>query len=190
MRERLLVTAEQLLRRHGLSKTNVVDIARELGVSHAAVYRYFKGKSALREAVAERWLHAIAVPLEKILRQELPADEKLEALIMGLMRLKRRKVMDDPELFATYHALAESSKAVVEAHVHELVSHCRTIIEEGIAAGLFVDRDPQAAAVAVFPGTAIFPHPHHVREQTHKKDAVLKREAGELIQMLLRGLKT
>ena len=36
----------------------MVDVARELGVSHGSVYRHFPSKAALRDAVAERWLAA------------------------------------------------------------------------------------------------------------------------------------
>ncbi|MEV0822494.1 TetR/AcrR family transcriptional regulator [Nonomuraea rubra] len=49
----ILAATEEILRRHGPDKATVVDVARALGVSHAAVY---KPKQALREAVTRRWL--------------------------------------------------------------------------------------------------------------------------------------
>ena len=49
--ERILQAAEEVLRRHGPAKANVVDVARALGVSHGTVYRHFPSKQALREAV-------------------------------------------------------------------------------------------------------------------------------------------
>ena len=54
--ERILVAAEEVLRRYGPAKANVVDVARALGVSHGSVYRHFPSKAALRDAVTERWL--------------------------------------------------------------------------------------------------------------------------------------
>ena len=35
--DRILEAAEEVLRRHGPAKTNVVDVARALGVSHGSV---------------------------------------------------------------------------------------------------------------------------------------------------------
>jgi AcrR family transcriptional regulator len=64
-REKILEAAEDVLRRFGPSKTTVVDVARALGVSHGSVYRHFPSKAALRDAVAESWLHRISDPLEE-----------------------------------------------------------------------------------------------------------------------------
>jgi AcrR family transcriptional regulator len=60
--ERILEASEDVLRRYGPAKANVIDVARELGVSHGSVYRHFPSKAALRDAVAERWLHSISEP--------------------------------------------------------------------------------------------------------------------------------
>ena len=55
--------AQDVLRRYGPAKTTVVDVARELGVSHGSAYRHFASKAALPDAIAERWLHSISEPL-------------------------------------------------------------------------------------------------------------------------------
>jgi AcrR family transcriptional regulator len=62
--DRILAAAEAVLRRHGVEKTNVVDIARALGISHTNIYRHFPSKKALLDAVAVRWLDAVTSPLE------------------------------------------------------------------------------------------------------------------------------
>ena len=61
--ERILQASEDVLRRYGPAKATVVDVARELDVSHGSVYRHFPSKAALRDAVAERWLASISEPL-------------------------------------------------------------------------------------------------------------------------------
>lgn len=53
-RERLLDAAEACLRRYGLSKTTVEDVARAAGVSRATVYRQIGSRDALVLAVAAR----------------------------------------------------------------------------------------------------------------------------------------
>ena len=50
--ERILEVTEDVLRRFGLAKATVVDVARALDVSHGSVYRHFPSKASLREAVA------------------------------------------------------------------------------------------------------------------------------------------
>ena len=60
--ERILEVTEDVLRRYGLAKATVVDVARALDVSHGSVYRHFPSKASLREAVAKRWLDRIDAP--------------------------------------------------------------------------------------------------------------------------------
>src|SRR5215212_2222302 len=107
--ERILETTEEVLRRFGPTKATVVDVARALGVSHGSVYRHFPSKAALREAVAERFLAETSAPLEAI--------DDPKAWFETLMATKRAKAAEDPELFATYVALALESGDVVKRHV-------------------------------------------------------------------------
>src|ERR1043165_3151259 len=51
-RERILVVAERLFRQIGYQKTTVADIAKELRMSPANVYRLFDSKKAIHEGGA------------------------------------------------------------------------------------------------------------------------------------------
>ena len=99
--DRILDATEQVLRRFGPDKATVVDVARALDVSHGSIYRHFPSKAALRDAVAERWLHRVAAPLEAIAAADGLADAKLRRWLEELIAQKRRKVRDDPEMFET-----------------------------------------------------------------------------------------
>src|SRR6516165_2806056 len=55
-RERIMQTAEALFRRLGFAKTAVADIAAELKMSPAHVYRFFPSKNAIVEAICQRCL--------------------------------------------------------------------------------------------------------------------------------------
>ena len=76
--ERILEVTEDVLRRFGLAKATVVDVARALDVSHGSVYRHFPSKASLREAVAKRWLDRANAPLQKIAESSGPAPARLE----------------------------------------------------------------------------------------------------------------
>ncbi|CAG1001093.1 partial HTH-type transcriptional regulator MtrR, partial [Anaerolineae bacterium] len=87
--ERILDTAEEVLRRFGPSKTTVVDVARALGVSHGSVYRHFESKAALRDAVTERWLGRISQPLAEIAAESGPAPQRLRRWLDLLIDYKQ-----------------------------------------------------------------------------------------------------
>jgi len=162
--DRILDAAEEVLRRFGPQKTTVVDVARALDVSHGTIYRHYPSKQALRDAVTRRWLHRVAVPLQAIAEERGPAGTRLRRWFDALIAFKRRKVLDEPELFATYHALAEDAREVIREHVIELVGQLARIIRDGVAEGAFRAVDPDAAAWAVFRATASFHHPVHAAE--------------------------
>ena len=163
-REKILEAAEDVLRRFGPSKTTVVDVARALGVSHGSVYRHFPSKAALRDAVAERWLHRISDPLEAVVRGKEPAPERLRKWLDTLMAAKRRRVLNEAELFATYVGLAADARAVIKAHVDTLVDQAARIIADGMKSGAFTVTDAEVAARSVFDATARFHNPAHAAE--------------------------
>jgi AcrR family transcriptional regulator len=164
MAERILEAAEEVLRRYGPAKANVVDVARALRVSHGSVYRHFGSKAALRDAVTERWLSEVSQPLEPVAAGKGTAPVRLERWLDGLVRAKHRKALDDPELFAMYIELAAEARDVVRAHVDTLVDQLARIIADGVAEGEFVAEDPRAAARAVFDATSRFHNPAHAAE--------------------------
>src|SRR6478672_6907749 len=97
-RDRILATAEDVIRRFGPAKATVVDVARALGVSHTAVYKHVATKAQLRDLVVGRWVEATMPPLRAIVAQAGPAPLKLRKLIDALIAVKRRRAAEDPEL--------------------------------------------------------------------------------------------
>jgi len=162
--DRILEAAEDVLRRFGPAKATVVDVARALGVSHGSVYRHFPSKAALRDAVTERWLARVSVPLAAVADEDGPAPERLRRWLDLLVASKRRMAREDPELFATYNELAREAREVVRAHVDTLVAQLAGIVADGVARGELQAADPAAAGRAVFDATARFHNPVHAPE--------------------------
>ena len=184
-RERILLAAEDLLRKHGIAKTTGVDVARALDMSHGNVYRHFASKTELQDAVAQSWLKKIMEPLRVIVAEHGAAAERLERWVLTLAAAKRAKVLNDPELFAAYHAIAQEAREVVDAHVSELRAHLAAIIRDGAAQGAFNVKDPEAAAGAVLNATARFHHPYHVKESGGRDTTA---EIHAVLKLVLAGL--
>ncbi|MEV6328870.1 TetR family transcriptional regulator [Streptomyces sp. NPDC051909] len=164
--ERILEATEEVLRRFGPAKANVVDVARALGVSHGSVYRHFRTKAALREAVTERWLHRTITALEPYAEGSGPADERLTDWLTALFALKRTKAGGEPELMATFQVLIGENSAVVERHEQHLVDQIARILEDGVREELFAtpEQDVATTARAVFHATDRFHNPAHAAE--------------------------
>src|ERR1700682_5383717 len=108
--ERILEVTEDVLRRFGLAKATVVDVARALDVSHGSVYRHFPSKASLRDAVAKRWLDRVSAPLEKMAEGSGPAPARLEHWLRALFAIKYKKVWASRAMLATYMTLARGAR--------------------------------------------------------------------------------
>ena len=168
-RDRIVATAEDVLRRFGPEKATVVDVARALGVSHAAVYRHVKTKAELRELVVRCWVDEMMPPLRALVARKGPAPKRLRQLFDTLISIKRRRAAADPELFTAYRSLSAEAQSVVAVHVDELVELGAVIIRSGIEEGTFRDVDPVAASRAILFATSRFHHPAHAMEWANPK---------------------
>ena len=185
--ERILEVTEDVLRRYGLAKATVVDVARALDVSHGSVYRHFPSKASLREAVAKRWLDRIDAPLRKIAEDSAgAAPARLDAWMRTLFEAKHSRVLGDPEMFQTYLTLAREACAAVKCHKDTMIDQIATILADGVKQGVFSVDDPKATARALFEATTRFHHPAHADEW---KDAELPARIDAVLGLLLRGLK-
>jgi AcrR family transcriptional regulator len=184
--ERILDTAEEVLRRYGPAKATVLDVARSLGVSHGSVYRHFSSKTALRDAVTERWLARVSTPLAAIAAEAGPAPEILRRWLTQLSAEKRRRAREDPELFDTFHTIAAQARDVVAEHLQTLAAQITQIIESGIARDEFTVTDPAVAGRAVLQATARFHHPAHALEWS---EPGIDADYDAVIELILRGLQ-
>jgi AcrR family transcriptional regulator len=184
--ERILEVTEDVLRRFGLAKATVVDVARALDVSHGSVYRHFPSKASLREAVAKRWLDRTNAPLQKIVESPGSAPARLERWLRTMIAIKHKKLLDDPEMFETYLTLAQEACKVVRAHKDGLVDQIAQIVSDGVKQGAFQVTDVKDAARALFDATGRFHHPAHAEEW---KDPQVAGRIDAVLVLLLKGLE-
>ncbi|GAA2524130.1 MULTISPECIES: TetR family transcriptional regulator [Streptomyces] len=186
--ERILEATEEVLRRHGPAKATVVDVARALGVSHGSVYRHFRTKAALREAVTKRWLDRTSEALAGIVAdEERDPEARLRAWLLTLFDAKRRKAGDDPELFATYMVLTGENGEAVGEHVADLTAQLARVVAAGVASGAFAPAaDPVTTARAVFQATGRFHDPCYAKDwERPGVDA----EFEAVVDLVVRGLR-
>jgi AcrR family transcriptional regulator len=185
--ETILSATEDVLRRHGPAKATVVDVGKALGVSHAAVYKHFPSKSALREAVSRRWLNRDRDGLAAIVGDtEIPPPQRLRSWLAALLASKRAKAHDDPELFAAYKILVTEDSSAARDHVADLLGQLAAILADGMADGSFRSADPAGTAQAVFTATTRF---HHPGLAGGWKDPGIEQELDVICTLMLDGLR-
>jgi AcrR family transcriptional regulator len=99
-RARILEAAENQFRRVGYHRTSVADIAAELGMSPANLYRFFPSRDAINESICGRVVNEVADIAVAIARTNAPATAKLERFLTAVHRqnkttLVKAKYMHD-----------------------------------------------------------------------------------------------
>ncbi|QOS80153.1 TetR/AcrR family transcriptional regulator [Paenibacillus sp. JNUCC31] len=164
-KEQIIAATQETLRRFGVAKTSVTDVAKLLGVSHGTIYRHYKSKKELLEGVTAQWLEdEIIAPLTAITQDQHYIGEGIQHLkvyIEALIARKRHYAESDAELFEMYARVTQESADIIYKHVQHLVSHLSEIIRQERQ---FNFDHPDQVATAILQATARFHHPAHAYE--------------------------
>lgn len=179
------ITIERM-RADGFNKVRLVDVARAIGVSHAVLYGHFSNKSALLDAVSERWLDRIDAELESICRKRNDPIMKIHAWFLALHRMKVEKVRSDPELYKSFDIAVDNQKPFVARHLETNQRQMVDLVTEAMAAGKMRNASPDRIARILREAMTAFSHPKIVAQRIDEELEPLLRQ---VLDVLLRGLK-
>jgi AcrR family transcriptional regulator len=186
MREKIVRTAEARFRHYGFGKTTVGDIAEDLGVSNAYVYKFFDSKLAINEAVALDILGRIGAELWKVARSKKSAADRLRQLYRTLLAESTAMFFNDRKLHDMVESAVENDWCAVSRHRETIAAVARQIIADGRAAGEFsVELDEARTVRAVSSTLSIFAHPIMLRTMMGSD---VKAQADDMADFVLRGL--
>src|SRR4029077_592861 len=116
-RERILEVAERLFRQIGYQKTTVADIAKELRMSPANVYRFFDSKKAIHEGVARGLMGEVEVEARRIAEMHGPAAPRLRELMKTVHRMNSERYVADCKLHEMVAVAMEEDWDVCVVHM-------------------------------------------------------------------------
>jgi AcrR family transcriptional regulator len=186
-RARIMLTAEALFRRLGFAKTTVADIAAELEMSPANVYRFFSSKNAIVEAICKHCLSDVEEKAWTVARSKAPAAERMERLILGILAYHMENFYTEKRVNELVVAAMESSWDAIKAHKQIMLNVAELIVRDGIAAGEFEPVDPRETADLIMRSVLVFTHPLIVG-QCLEEGQDLETEARASVRFLLRAI--
>jgi AcrR family transcriptional regulator len=186
-RARIMATAEALFRRLGFAKTTVADIAAELSMSPANVYRFFASKNAIVEAICKRCLSEVEENAWTVARSKTSAAERMERMILEILAYHKENFITEQRVNELVVAAIESSWDAIRAHKQVMQNVAEVILRDGIAAGEFEPVDPRETAELIMRSVVIFTHPLLVG-QCVEEGQDLESEARASVRFLLRAI--
>jgi AcrR family transcriptional regulator len=183
-RERILVVAERLFRQIGYQKTTVADIAKELRMSPANVYRFFDSKKSIHEGVARTMMGGVEEAAQAIAAQDGPAATRLRELMKTVHRMNTERYVGDSKLHEMVEIAMEEDWDVCVNHMLLITETIGSVIAQGAATGEFEVADVPLAAMCACTGMMRFFHPQMIAQCANKPGPSI----DEMIDFVIAGL--
>ena len=183
-RERILVVAERLFRQIGYQKTTVADIAKELRMSPANVYRFFDSKKAIHEGVARTLMGEVETEAEAIAAKPGPAAVRLRELMKTVHRMNSERYVEDSKMHEMVAIAMEEDWGVCVAHMEMITRTIGSVIAQGMATGEFEVADLEQTALCCCTGMIRFFHPQMIAQCATKPGPSI----DEMIDFVIAGL--
>ena len=184
-RERILTVAERLFREIGYQKTTVADIARELRMSPANVYRFFDSKKSINAGVAKRLMGEVEDASRTVAAGNGSAAERLRALLTTVHRMNTDRYVADAKMHDMVAAAMEENWDVCVVHMQCIVGAIAAVIADGVAAGQFRVADVGTAAQCTCAAMIKFFHPQFIAEGASKPGPTL----DQMIDFVIAALR-
>ena len=149
LRQALLARAEETLRESGAAGLSLRELAREIGVSHAAPRRHFNDKAALLDALAvEGFGRMLAVLQAASTRQDDGFAERLVRVTLAYVRF----AIDNAALLELMFTHKHDEGASEELRVAAMATFdgMLRMVAEGQAAGELRPGDPEQVGRVIF----------------------------------------
>jgi len=187
-RARIIETADALFRRLGFAKTAVADIAAELGMSPANVYRFFPSKNAIVEAICRRCLGELDEKAWAIARSRGPAAARLERLVLEILAYHKENLLTDKRVNDIVLVAIEDSWDAIQTHKEVIRNAAELILRDGMDAGEFDKLDPAETSRLLMRSLVAFMHPVLISQCLAADEEDMEAAARATVRFLLRGI--
>ncbi len=145
----LLDAAREVILRFGYRKANLMDVARQAGVSRATVYNYFPNKETLFRAIVAQEMERLRDAVAAELDLSAPPDR----LLLDYVRARRKHVKRIKDFYLLTLNVTRDLMAVVQDELDGFQSQERAflagLLRAGLNAGRFRPLDPELMAAAM-----------------------------------------
>lgn len=126
--EKIFSVAEAMIMEKGVKKITLSDIAKALGVTHAAFYKHYKNKEDLLQQLALKWLNATSKDLlEWIAPENMDGESALHDWLWFLANTKKNLYHNDQRMFFLYTSYLEGTQVLINNHLKQLAEKAEVI---------------------------------------------------------------
>ena len=147
----LIEVARQLFAKKGVENTTMNDIAEASKRGRRTLYTYFSSKNEIYKAVVESEFQELYKKLDEVIKQKLPADEKIILFAFTRLGAVKEVVRRNGNLRAGFFRDIWRVENVRKEFDLKDIEYLETILKDGCNEGIFRVNDiPRTAALLHF----------------------------------------
>ncbi|MFV0416512.1 MAG: TetR/AcrR family transcriptional regulator [Chthoniobacterales bacterium] len=173
-RQRILSKADELFRQYGFGKTTIADIAGELNMSTANIYKFFSSRNALVECSAEQNVNFMKKEITKIVEGRGGAMSRLKRCILRIYHFHEELFRNERQIFKLVVEAIEGGWPCIQKFDDFLLETFTRLVREGVSSKEFHSTQPAKTARVLIDCLAIALHPHmrHGRMDNADEDRI------------------
>lgn len=169
-RQRILQKAGELFRQYGFGKTTVADIAGELGMSTANIYKFFPSRNAILESCAERNIATLKGKLTEIVASGGGSMDRLSRCVLSIFDFHKELLQNERQIFKLVVTAVEEGWPCIRDYDAFLQETFHQLVVEGMNSGEFRSTDATETAKALLDCLSVALHPHIRYGHVHDSD--------------------
>jgi AcrR family transcriptional regulator len=168
----------------GYQKTTVGDIAKELRMSPANVYRFFESKKAIHQSVARALMGEVELEAQRIVARPGPVLVRFRELLTTINRMNTERYVGDSKLHEMVEIAMQEDWDVCVTHMECIAGFIGQMIAQGAATGEFEAPDLQLASLCACTAMMRFFHPQMIAQCATKPGPRI----DQMIDFVIAGL--
>jgi len=183
---RILDAAEARFRTYGFGKTTMAEIASDIDMSTANLYRYYENKLAIGSAMAGRCFCTRADILTEIVqRSGLSESERLKIFVLAMLEYEYGQFDNEPKLLELVDVIVKKRPDLVQGEAERNKQLVAEILKQGRESGEFAFENAEETASYVLAAVVKFSSPFFLSMYPIEE---LQRLAKGVTELILNGL--
>lgn len=183
----ILSAAQKRFRNFGYGKTTMAEIAADVNMSAANLYRYFDNKQDIAAECASQCMDDLNALLENVVKlPNLDAIQRLHLYVQTSMRYHFDMMHDAPRLNELVENISTNHTQLIYKRNQKSEKQIASILQQGVNAGEFAVDDIARTASAILRATVFFTVPVFMHLYTIEE---FEKMAVDVVTLVINGLR-
>lgn len=148
-KEQIELVATDMFKSKGYAATSMREIASDVGIEAASLYSHISSKELILTRICFRMAKAFISGIKGVMTTELPIEIKFNKAVMNHVKIITNDIAASSVFWNEWRHLSEPLLSDLAAMQREYEQLFKSIIEQGVAEGVFEVQDASFAVMAM-----------------------------------------